>query len=198
MSAKKTQPWTSYSALELELTELEEAVHERLPEGVTFHVDGVAMDREGIEDRLGDWLDACEEVDTAKAAYQEAVAARKAIAAEARTFRKMLRSSLRVYLGPDNPDLAYFGIAPDGPVRRTPMQYAIAAAKRAQTRALRRTLGKKARAGIIEACTVPVPPLPVPPPAEPAELALDPANDDTDPDDSGSGAAPAADLAKEG
>jgi hypothetical protein len=109
---------------EAELIELGEGVQASLPPGASLAIEGTTL---------------------AKKAYQDALAARLAITVEARTFSKALKVALKQYYGSQNPVLEAFGIPIDKLFIATQEQKALANARRAQTRVLRGTLGRRAK-----------------------------------------------------
>ncbi len=137
------------SKFEAEMVKLDQGVDTELPAGVSLTINGVAQKQGVIDTTLQNWIAIFKAVDTAKASYQTAVAARLAITAAAKAYVKALKAVIKAYFGPQSAQLAAFGIAADKARTTTAQGNMVAAAKRKQTRTLHgTTLGKKQKAAL--------------------------------------------------
>ncbi len=144
MSATTTQPKSvKPSQFEDELEQMDQGVQQSLPAATVLTIDGTAMKQPAIDTQLEGYITTFKAVDAAKAAYQEAVAARLAISVEARTFYKQLKAVLKTYFASQPSVLATFGITADKAVSTSAKTKLLAAAKRSQTREVRGTKSKK-------------------------------------------------------
>jgi hypothetical protein len=149
MAATTTQPKAvAPSAFEAQLVQMDAGVEETLPAGTVLTIAGTAMKQSAIDTQLQGYITTFKAVDAAKQAYQEAVAARLAITVEARTFYLQLKAVLKTYFASQNAALATFGITADKAVVSSTKTKLLATAKRAQTRTVRGTKGKKQAAAI--------------------------------------------------
>ena len=157
MSATTTQPKSVAPAkFEQELVQMDDGVQQSLPAGTVLTIDGTAMKQAAIDTKLAGYITTFKAVDAAKAAYQEAVAARLAITVEAKTFYKQLKAVIKTYFASQASVLATFGITADKAVASSAKTKLLAVGKRSQTRVVRGTKGKKQAAAIN---VVGVPPL---------------------------------------
>ncbi len=144
MSATTTQPKSVKPAqFEDELVQMDQGVQQSLPAGTVLTIDGTAMKQPAIDTQLGGYITTFKAVDAAKAAYQQAVAARLAITVEARTFYKQLKAVLKTYFASQPSVLATFGLTADRAVASSAKTKLLAVGKRSQTRVVRGTKGKK-------------------------------------------------------
>jgi hypothetical protein len=134
--------------LEEQLTNMDAGVQSTLPAGTALTINGVATKQAAIDKQLQSWIEVFQAVDSAKATYQNAVAARVAITAAAKAYYLALKAVIKSYFGPQSSQLANFGITADKAVTTSTQTKLVAAAKRKQTRAVRGTLGKKQKAGL--------------------------------------------------
>ncbi len=149
MATTTTQPKAvAPGAFEAQLTKMDEGVQANLPAGTTLTLNGAAVKQPAIDTTLQGWITIFKAVDTAKAAYKDAVNARLAITVAARTYYKALKAAIKLQFGAQSPLLASFGITADKPHVATTQQKMVAAAKRAQTRTVRGTKGKKQKAAV--------------------------------------------------
>jgi len=154
MSATTTQPKSVAPAkFEQELVQMDQGVQQSLPAGTVLTLDGTAMKQAAIDTQLEGYITTFKAVDAAKAAYQEAVAARLAITVEARTFYKQLKAVLKTYFASQPSVLATFGLTPDKAIASSAKTKLLAVGKRSQTRAVRGTKSKKQKARIKGAVT---------------------------------------------
>jgi hypothetical protein len=93
-------------------------------------------------------IDANNQVQTAKAAWQDAAKTYTAINAQATVVVRELRNLVIGAFGPTSPKLADFGFSAPKRTPLTPAKKVAAAAKRAATRKARGTLGKKQKLAI--------------------------------------------------
>ena len=144
MSATTTQPKSvKPSQFEQELAQMDQGVQQSLPAGTVLTIDGTAMKQPAIDTKIGGYITTFKAVDAAKAAYQEAVAARLAITVEARTFYKQLKAVIKTYFASQPSVLATFGITADKAVASSAKTKLLAVGKRSQTRVVRGTKSKK-------------------------------------------------------
>jgi hypothetical protein len=144
MSATTTQPKSVAPAkFEQELVQMDQGVQQSLPAGTVLTIDGTAMKQPAIDTKLAGYITTFKAVDAAKAAYQEAVAARLAITVEARTFYKQLKAVLKTYFASQPSVLATFGLSPDKAIASSAKTKLLAVGKRSQTRKVRGTKSKK-------------------------------------------------------
>jgi hypothetical protein len=144
MTAIITQPKSVAPAqFEQELEQMDQGVLQSLPAGTVLTIDGTAMKQAAIDTQLDGYITTFKAVDAAKAAYQQAVAARLAITVEARTFYKQLKAVLKTYFASQPSVLATFGITPDKAIATSAKTKLLAVGKRSQTRVLRGTKSKK-------------------------------------------------------
>jgi len=149
MATMLTQPKAvAPGAFEQELIKLDQGVQSELPGTVSLTINGVSAKAGAIDTTLQNWITIFQAVDSAKATYQNAVAARLAVTAAAKQYVKALKAVIKAYFGPQSVQLASFGIAIDKPVVRTAEQKLVSAAKATQTRAVRGTLGRKQKAKV--------------------------------------------------
>jgi hypothetical protein len=149
MALITTQPKAvAPAAFEAELTLMDQGIQTNLPAGTLLTINGTAQKQSAIDNTLQGWIATFKAVDTAQAAYKEAVAARVAITVAARTYYKSLKAVIKQYFGAESTLLPSFGITPDKASSTTAQQKLVAAAKRAQTRVVRGTVGKKAKLAI--------------------------------------------------
>lgn len=149
MASIPTQPSAIHpTKFELEVQQMDQGVQQNLPKTSSLIVNATAMKQPNIDALLQSWLKVFRAVDAAKQTYRDAVNTRKAMALDARTTYKALKAALKLFFGPRSPLLSSFGIAADKPRTTTAKQQMVAAAKRAQTRAVRGTKGKAQRAAI--------------------------------------------------
>ena len=150
MSNTVTKPGAvAPTEFEQEMVTLDEGVESQLPAGVSLTINGVAQKAGVIDSTLQNWIDIFKAVDSAKASYQTAVAARLAITAAAKAYVKALKAVIKAYFGPQSVQLAAFGIPMDKARTTTAQDNLVAAAKRKQTRTLHgTTLGKKQKAAL--------------------------------------------------
>jgi hypothetical protein len=143
MALTITQPKAvAPSAFEAQLAKMDEGVQANIPAGTSLLVNGTSVKQSAIDSTLQNWITIFKAVDTAKAAYQEAVTARLAITVAAKTYFKSLKAAIKQYFGAQSAQLASFGIATDKPASTTAQQKVVASAKRLQTRTVRGTKGK--------------------------------------------------------
>jgi hypothetical protein len=133
---------------EQDLIKMDQGVQNLLPAGTSLTLNGVATKQAAIDTQLQSWITVFQAVDSAKATYQNAVAARVAITAAAKAYYTALKAVIKAYFGAQSVQLAGFGIAADKPVVRTAQQKLVSAAKAKQTRVLHGTLGKKQKAAL--------------------------------------------------
>lgn len=133
---------------EQQLVKMDQGVQTTLPAGTSLTVNGTAQKQAVIDTTLQSWITVFKAVDTAKAQYQNAVAARVAITAAAKAYYKALRAVIKSYFGAQSPQLAAFGITADKAHAASTQQKLVAAAKRQQTREVRGTKGKKQKAAV--------------------------------------------------
>jgi hypothetical protein len=149
MASITTQPKAvAPAAFEQQLIKMDNGVQTALPAGTALTINGTSVKQAAIDTQLQSWITTFKEVDSAKATYQNAVAARLAITVAARAYYKALKAVIKSYFGGQSAQLAAFGIGMDKPVATTTQQKMVAAAKRSQTRAVRGTTGKKAKLAI--------------------------------------------------
>lgn len=149
MGTTLTQPRAvAPAAFEQELIKLDQGVQAELPGTVSLTINGTSTKAGAIDTTLQNWITIFKAVDSAKATYLNAVAARLAITSAAKTYVKALKAVIKAYFGPQSVQLASFGIAIDKPVSRTAQQKLVSAAKATQTRKVRGTQGKKQKASI--------------------------------------------------
>jgi hypothetical protein len=149
MALTTTQPKAiAPAAFEAELIQMDEGIQTNLPAGTSLTINGTAQKQAVIDTTLQGWITVFKAVDTAQAAYKEAVAARVAITVAARTYYKSLKAVIKQYFGAESTLLPSFGIKPDKAAATTTQQKLVAAAKRAQTRAVRGTTSKKAKLAV--------------------------------------------------
>lgn len=147
MSNTLTQPKSVVPAAFLkELKKLDQGALAELPPNLTFNIKGMALNAAAIGAMLQVWIASFEAVDAVKAQYRNAVAQRLAVTPAAKAFTKVFKTMVKAYYGPQSDKLAAFGINVDKPVETTAQQKLVTAAKRAQTRAVRGTMGKKQKA----------------------------------------------------
>jgi hypothetical protein len=143
------QPKTVAPAkFEQQLVKMDQGVQNTLPAGTSLTINGMATKQAAIDTQLQSWITVFQAADTAKATYQNAVAARVAITAAAKAYYTALKAVIKAYFGAQSAQLASFGITADKPVVRTAQQKLVSAAKAKQTRALHGTLGKKQKAAL--------------------------------------------------
>jgi hypothetical protein len=135
-------------AFEAELVALDEGVQSTLPAGTALTINGVATKQAAIDTQLQSWITVFKAADAAKAAYQNAVAARVAITAAAKAYVKALKAVIKSYFGAQSVQLQAFGIKADKVASTSAQTKLVAAMKRQQTRAVRGTTGKKQKASL--------------------------------------------------
>jgi hypothetical protein len=149
MALTITQPKAvAPSAFEAQLVKMDEGIDANLPAGTSLTINGTVVKQAAIDTQLQNWIAVFKAVDTAKATYQAAVTARVAITVAAMTYYKALKAAIKLQFGAQSPLLASFGITADKPASTTTQQKMVAVAKRAQTRQVRGTTGKKAKLAI--------------------------------------------------
>lgn len=99
-------------AFEAELVKLDEGVQSTLPAGTSLTINGVATKQPAIDTQLQSWIGVFKAVDTAKAAYQNAVQERVAITAAAKAYVKALKAVIKSYFGAQSVQLAALGSRP--------------------------------------------------------------------------------------
>jgi len=112
-------------------------------------------------------IDAAHKIDTARAAYLDAVKVYDALNTKTTRVLRGLRNYVIGLFGELSPKMADFGFTPSPRATQTTAQKAAAAAKRMATRKARGTMGKKAKLKITGATPTAAPPV-VPAPASPA------------------------------
>jgi hypothetical protein len=149
MAATTTQPKAIAPAkFEAALVKMDAGVQQTLPAGTSLNINGVVMKQPAIDTTLQGWIATFKAADQAKAAFQQAVAARVAITVAANTFYKTLKALLKSQFAGNAAALASFGLAVDKPISSSATTKILAVAKRAQTRTVRGTKSKKAAAKI--------------------------------------------------
>ncbi len=144
-----TQPkGVAPGAFEQQLVKMDQGVQNTLPAGTSLTINGVATKQAAIDTQLQSWITVFQAADTAKAAYQNAVAARVAITAAAKAYYIALKAVIKSYFGPQSSQLASFGIAVEKQTSTSTQTKLVAAMKRQQTRAVRGTTGKKQKASL--------------------------------------------------
>jgi hypothetical protein len=134
--------------LESNFQELLAGTQTELPATLTVHVDGEQLTQAQIVAKLQGYLDVYEQVASTKAAYEQALLAQEAIAAQAQAFKVSYGQVLRHVLGKQSPMLASFGINLVQRKIPTVETMVLAHAKRLATRKARGTLGKRQKAKI--------------------------------------------------
>lgn len=131
--------------LRLELTLLQGGVNADLtPAGLS--IAGQQVTQAALDGELTADLALYAAVDAARAKLKAALATLTAAAPAAKARLARFKQAVICLLGAANPQLADFGIAPKRPRRKlTPEENALAVARRAATRAARRTLGPSAK-----------------------------------------------------
>ena len=148
MGTTLTQPKSvAPGAFEQELIKLDQGVLAELPGNVSLTINGVAVKAAAIDTTLQGWITVFKAVDSAKAQYQTAVAARVAITAAAKAYVKALKAVIKAYFGPQSVQLASFGITADKAATTHRAAEAGVRQKATQTRAVRGTHGQEAEGG---------------------------------------------------
>jgi hypothetical protein len=144
MTAILTQPKSVKPAqFENELVQMDQGVLQSLPAGTVLTIDGTAMKQAAIDTQLEGYINTFKAVDAAKAAYEQAVAARLAISVEAKTFYQQLKAVIKAAFASQPAVLATFGLTADKAVATSAKTKLLAVGKRSQTRVVRGTKGKK-------------------------------------------------------
>jgi hypothetical protein len=115
----------------------------------TLFFDGKTVSTADLQAKLDTHADTYQAVEDAYVVYQKAIAARDAIAPQAKELRDHARTAVKAALGKKNPELLKYGITPDKDVRPlTTAEEAAKVAKAKATRAARHTMGKKQKLAI--------------------------------------------------
>jgi hypothetical protein len=119
------------------------------PAKTSLMLGGTAMTPAQIDTQVQSYLATIAAADTAKAQYDAALVARKAIQVQARNFYLLLKKAVIAYFGVQAAQLTDFGLTPaKAKTAKSGGQLVVATAKALQTRAARGTKSKKAKAAI--------------------------------------------------
>ena len=125
-----------------EIQMMAEGLSQHFSPAITLMINGTRMTVASLQAACQDDLELHRAADAAKQAYTDAVNTRDANAVSARTRYKALKHAVKLYLGPQSPKLASFGIPMDKARKTDTKTLVVAQGKSQQTREVRGTKSK--------------------------------------------------------